>query len=72
MTKNPRDVIRKPVVSETSYALLDSDAVVFTRDSLDAFCGRSVADKPADEELVLEEGDRGSGGSSVAPGREKP
>jgi hypothetical protein len=30
---------------------------VFTRDSLDAFCGRSVAGKPADEELVLEEGD---------------
>jgi hypothetical protein len=37
--------------------VLHSDAVVFTRDSLDAFRGRSATDQPADEELVLEEGD---------------
>jgi large subunit ribosomal protein L4 len=40
-----------------TYDVLNSDAVVFTRDSLDAFCGRSSANQPADEELVLEEGD---------------
>ena len=39
-----------------TYDVLRSDAVVFTRDSLDAFCGRSTTDQP-DEELVLEEGD---------------
>jgi len=37
--------------------VLHSDAVVFTRDSLDAFLGRSTTDQQADEELVLEEGD---------------
>jgi large subunit ribosomal protein L4 len=40
-----------------TYDVLHSDAVVFTRDSLDAFLGRSTTDQPADEELVLEEGD---------------
>ena len=40
-----------------TYDVLHSDAVVFTRDSLDAFLGRSTTDRPADEELVLEEGD---------------
>ncbi|HSR28192.1 MAG TPA: 50S ribosomal protein L4, partial [Actinomycetes bacterium] len=39
-----------------TYDVLRSDAVVFTRDSLDAFLGRSTTDQP-DEELVLEEGD---------------
>ena len=29
MTKNPRDVIRKPVVSEKSYALLDKNVYTF-------------------------------------------
>src|SRR4029450_7052574 len=38
-----------------TYDVLNSDTVVFTRDSLDAFCGRSTADQAADEELVLEE-----------------
>lgn len=41
-----------------TYDVLNSDTVVFTRDSLDAFLGRSAtADQAADEELVLEEGD---------------
>jgi large subunit ribosomal protein L4 len=41
-----------------TYDVLDSDTVVFTRDSLDAFLGRSTTtDEAADEELVLEEGD---------------
>jgi large subunit ribosomal protein L4 len=40
-----------------TYDVLHSDAVVFTRDSLDAFLGRSTTDQPADEELVLEDGD---------------
>jgi large subunit ribosomal protein L4 len=40
-----------------TYDVLNSDTVVFTRDSLDAFLGRSATDQPADEELVLEEGD---------------
>lgn len=41
-----------------TYDVLNSDTVVFTRDSLDAFLGRSAtADQGADEELVLEEGD---------------
>jgi len=40
-----------------TYDVLHSDAVVFTRDSLDAFCGRSAGEQAADEELVLEEGD---------------
>jgi large subunit ribosomal protein L4 len=40
-----------------TYDVLASDTVVFTRDSLDAFLGRSSADQAADEELVLEEGD---------------
>jgi large subunit ribosomal protein L4 len=39
-----------------TYDVLNADAVVFTRDSLDAFCGRSAGDGAADEELVLEEG----------------
>ena len=38
-----------------TYDVLNSDAVVFTRDSLDAFLGRSTTE-PADEELVLENG----------------
>jgi large subunit ribosomal protein L4 len=41
-----------------TYDVLNSDTVVFTRDSLDAFLGRSTSgDQAADEELVLEEGD---------------
>jgi large subunit ribosomal protein L4 len=40
-----------------TYDVLHSDAVVFTRDSLDAFLGRSATEQAADEELVLEEGD---------------
>jgi large subunit ribosomal protein L4 len=40
-----------------TYDVLNSDTVVFTRDSLDAFCGRSAGEQAADEELVLEEGD---------------
>jgi len=40
-----------------TYDVLRSDVVVFTRDSLDAFCGRSTGGQAADEELVLEEGD---------------
>ena len=32
MTKNPRDVIRKPVVSEKSYALLDQNTYTFIVD----------------------------------------
>jgi large subunit ribosomal protein L4 len=40
-----------------TYDVLASDTVVFTRDSLDAFLGRSSTDQAADEELVLEEGD---------------
>jgi large subunit ribosomal protein L4 len=40
-----------------TYDVLNSDAVVFTRDSLDAFLGRSTTEKAAEEELVLEEGD---------------
>ena len=41
-----------------TYDVLNSDTVVFTRDSLDAFLGRSATtDQAADEELVLEEGD---------------
>ena len=40
-----------------TYDVLNSDTVVFTRDSLDAFLGRSAGEEQADEELVLEEGD---------------
>jgi large subunit ribosomal protein L4 len=42
-----------------TYDVLASDAVVFTRDSLDAFLGRSTGGQEAapDEELVLEEGE---------------
>jgi len=40
-----------------TYDVLHSDAVVFTRDSLDAFLGRSATEQAADEELVLEEGE---------------
>jgi large subunit ribosomal protein L4 len=40
-----------------TYDVLNSDTVVFTRDSLDAFLGRSAGEQQADEELVLEEGD---------------
>ena len=32
MTKNPRDVILKPVVSEKSYALLDANTYTFIVD----------------------------------------
>jgi large subunit ribosomal protein L23 len=32
VTKNPRDVIRKPVVSEKSYALLDGNTYTFIVD----------------------------------------
>jgi large subunit ribosomal protein L4 len=41
-----------------TYDVLASDVVVFTRDSLDAFLGRSTAVASDDEELVLEEGER--------------
>jgi large subunit ribosomal protein L4 len=41
-----------------TYDVLASDAVVFTRDSLDAFLGRSTAVGRDEEELVLEEGER--------------
>jgi len=40
-----------------TYDVLASDAVAFTRDSLDAFLGRSTSVAPAEEELVLEEGE---------------
>ncbi len=40
-----------------TYDVLNSDTVVFTRDSLDAFLGRSTGEQQPDEELVLEEGD---------------
>jgi large subunit ribosomal protein L4 len=40
-----------------TYDVLNSDTVVFTRDSLDAFCGRSATEQAPDAELVLEEGD---------------
>jgi large subunit ribosomal protein L4 len=41
-----------------TYDVLSSDVVVFTRDSLDAFLGRSTAVGRDEEELVLEEGER--------------
>jgi large subunit ribosomal protein L4 len=41
-----------------TYDVLASDAVMFTRDSLDAFLGRSTAVGRDEEELVLEEGER--------------
>jgi large subunit ribosomal protein L4 len=41
-----------------TYDVLVSDVVVFTRDSLDAFLGRSTAVGRDEEELVLEEGER--------------
>jgi large subunit ribosomal protein L4 len=41
-----------------TYDVLASDAVVFTRDSLDAFLGRSTSAPAEDEELVLEDGER--------------
>src|SRR5437867_1679068 len=41
-----------------TYDVLVSDTVVFTRDSLDAFLGRSTAVGRDEEELVLEEGER--------------
>ena len=41
-----------------TYDVLASDVVVFTRDSLDAFLGRSTAVGRDEEELVLEEGER--------------
>jgi large subunit ribosomal protein L4 len=41
-----------------TYDVLASDAVLFTRDSLDAFLGRSTAVARDEEELVLEEGER--------------
>jgi large subunit ribosomal protein L4 len=40
-----------------TYDVLNADAVAFTRDSLDAFLGRSNGGAAADQELVLEEGD---------------
>ena len=40
-----------------TYDVLASDTVIFTRDSLDAFLGRSAGEPAADEELVLEEGE---------------
>jgi large subunit ribosomal protein L4 len=40
-----------------TYDVLASDAVAFTRDSLDAFLGRSTSVVPAEEELVLEDGE---------------
>jgi large subunit ribosomal protein L4 len=40
-----------------TYDVLASDAVVFTRDSLEAFLGRSTSVARDDEELVLENGD---------------
>ncbi len=40
-----------------TYDVLASDAVAFTRDSLDAFLGRSTSVAPAEEELVLEDGE---------------
>ncbi len=39
-----------------TYDVLASDVVVFTRDSLDAFCGRTGEAAPDEEELVLEDG----------------
>jgi large subunit ribosomal protein L4 len=41
-----------------TYDVLASDTVVFTRDSLDAFLGRSTTVSRDEEELVLEEGER--------------
>jgi large subunit ribosomal protein L4 len=41
-----------------TYDVLASDVVVFTRDSLDAFLGRSTTVAQDEEELVLEEGER--------------
>jgi large subunit ribosomal protein L4 len=41
-----------------TYDVLASDVVVFTRDSLDAFLGRSTTVSRDEEELVLEEGER--------------
>jgi large subunit ribosomal protein L4 len=41
-----------------TYDVLASDVVAFTRDSLDAFLGRSTAVGRDEEELVLEEGER--------------
>jgi large subunit ribosomal protein L4 len=51
-----------------TYDVLASDVVIFTRDSLDAFLGRGAPAADQDE-LVLE--DRGSGGSSLAPGEKR-
>ncbi len=41
-----------------TYDVLASDAVVFTRDSLDAFLGRGGRGQQTDDELVLEEDPR--------------
>jgi large subunit ribosomal protein L4 len=41
-----------------TYDVLASDVVAFTRDSLDAFLGRSAPAEGEEQELVLEEGDR--------------
>jgi large subunit ribosomal protein L4 len=41
-----------------TYDVLASDVVVFTRDSLEAFLGRSTTVSRDEEELVLEEGER--------------
>jgi large subunit ribosomal protein L4 len=40
-----------------TYDVLASDVVVFTRDSLDAFCGRGAPRARDEAELVLEEGE---------------
>ena len=57
-----------------TYDVLSCDVLVFTRDSLEAFLGRGRDDGQPQDELVLENGDEGSGGSSseaVAPGSER-
>jgi large subunit ribosomal protein L4 len=40
-----------------TYDVLASDVVVFTRDSLDAFCGRGATAATDQDELVLEDGE---------------
>ena len=55
--RNLRDVHLITFDQLNTYDVLDSDAVVFTRDSLDAFLGRAATGRAAEEELVLEEGE---------------
>jgi len=50
-----------------TYDVLSCDVLVFTRDSLEAFLGRGRDDGQPQDELVLENGDEGSG----APGSER-